>query len=610
MHEIVTRVDRPNRSCECNSHNRHNFKRFSSPFYRALLISVCLVISQDQTVTILTAQASTTTTPGTLTLSSTFEAISVRAKYSGDTNANNSAITQYRKSGDATWHDAYPPVVDRRTSINGTDNTAFAFEARGSIVGLTPNTLYEVRLTWTDPNGITSSSSISDTISTLSYNPPASPIIRWVNASVVSEGLGTLTDPFKTISNAIAQANAGDTIMVKAGSYAPFTITKSGTPSAYFVLKASPGETVNILGTPASCITINANYWRLIGLRFTQIVESSIVVAANRHHIYIEDTISADVGTGNVWGSGGVSLRQNTNNIYILRNSFTRSTPGIDNVAGVFLQGIGTHTIVIADNTISGTFWDGIGNGVNSYTDTMQNSDFARNTFTNWLDDSIEMDGGSANLRVWGNTARSNRAFSLLSEAGTIVGPSYVFRNTFVGTSPHGTGLKQGHNGVGSCFLFHNVIETVGSGANEAVGQAGGAPYSENHVYRNNIIKATGNVYYREGRSNSYDYNLLYAPEYTLVSAWNGSGTYSTLASFRSTGQELNGVSGDPKFLSGNKDILSTSPAHDAGVVLANFNTVDSAWPFSGSAPDIGAFEFQSGGPAPPSPPTNLRIIP
>src|SRR5215813_10189290 len=75
-------------------------------------------------------------TPGSVSLSATFETISVRAKFSGDSNATATATIQFRRSGDVVWHDAYPPFIDRRTNINGVNNP-YAFDARGSIVGLT-----------------------------------------------------------------------------------------------------------------------------------------------------------------------------------------------------------------------------------------------------------------------------------------------------------------------------------------------------------------------------------------------------------------------------------------------------------------------------------------
>ena len=516
-----------------NRHLKPQASKGKETPWRMLLLAFCLLITTA-------GVARGSTTPGTVTLSSTFESISVRGKFSGDSNSNNSASLQFRKVGEVTWQDAYAPIIDRRTSINGTSNAAYVSEARGSIVGLTANTAYEVQLTWNDPDGVGGGSSNIGTVSTLSYNPPANGTTRWVDASAASEGSGTSMSPFKSIPYAIEQSIAGDTVMVKAGTYPALTISKSGTSSAYFVLKANPGDAVTIQSSTNN-IVIDANYWRIIGLRLSPGTQSGFVLRSERHHVFIEESVTTDVGTSNVWGTGAVVLEGN-NHIFILRNQFTRTSTGQSNVDGIFIVGSNSHTIVIADNTITGPFWDGIGNAGNSFGNGLvENCDVSRNTITLYQDDSIELDGSSVNLRVWGNTIRSS-SNSLISEAGTIIGPSYIFRNTMV-NSDGGSGMKQGNGGVGFCFIFHNVLENMGSGANEAVGQAGGTPQSENHVFRNNILRATGNIYYREGRSNSYDYNVMYNPGYLLVDSWNGSSNYSTLAAFQNaTGQELHGL--------------------------------------------------------------------
>src|SRR5439155_20009562 len=99
----------------------------------------------------LSAFAQNATTPGIVKLMSTFECISVRASFSGDTDGDASATIKFRKTGTTSWKDAYPPVVDRRTTVNvqGTsrDNSANVNQARGSIVGLSPNTSYDVLVT-------------------------------------------------------------------------------------------------------------------------------------------------------------------------------------------------------------------------------------------------------------------------------------------------------------------------------------------------------------------------------------------------------------------------------------------------------------------------------
>src|SRR6266404_7554629 len=109
---------------------------------------------------VLAGSAFASTTPGSLTLSSTFDAISVRASFSGDPNGNNSATIQFRKQGDSVWKSALAPIVDRRTSISGHANP-YLNQARGSIVGLQPGTTYEVSLTFSDPAGIVGSATLT-----------------------------------------------------------------------------------------------------------------------------------------------------------------------------------------------------------------------------------------------------------------------------------------------------------------------------------------------------------------------------------------------------------------------------------------------------------------
>ena len=588
-----------------NGHFKPQAPKGKKTPWRVLLLAFSMLITTAGVAQV----AQISTIPGTLTLSSTFESISVRGKFTGDSNSNNSASIQFRKVGEGAWHNAYTPIIDRRSSINGISNAAYVSEARGSIVGLTENTAYEVQLTWNDPDGVEGSPSIIGTVSTLSYTPPSNGTTRWVDASAVEEGSGAPSSPFKSITYAIEQSIPGDTIIVKAGTYPALTISKSGTASAYFILKANPGDIV-ILQNGTRNLTLNANYWRIIGFSFAVSTESLIKIGAGQHHIFIEESNSTDFGTANVWGTGAVEISDSANNIFILKNDFNRINTGPDNVNGIFITGSHSHTIVIADNILNGPVRDGIGNAGNSFDNGLaENCDVARNTITNYQDDSVELDGSAVNLRVWGNYIRSNAA-SLMSEAGTLIGPSYIFRNVMASAGNGGSGLKQGNGGVGYCFIFHNVIENMGSGANEAVGQAGGTPQSESHVFRNNILRATGNIYYREGRSNSYDYSVMYNPGYLLVDSWNGSSNYSTLAAFQNaTGQELHGINADP-LMNADKTLRSGSPAADRGIPIPNFNSLDSAWPYSGSGPDIGAFEYSgTGGDITlPSAPKNLRV--
>jgi hypothetical protein len=53
--------------------------------------------------------------------------------FTGDDNANNSFLIQYRKTGASTFLNAYKPYIDRRARVNGTANPYYR-TARGSVL--------------------------------------------------------------------------------------------------------------------------------------------------------------------------------------------------------------------------------------------------------------------------------------------------------------------------------------------------------------------------------------------------------------------------------------------------------------------------------------------
>src|SRR5574337_531806 len=81
------------------------------------------------------------TTVSRLELYPNFQTISVYAYYSGDANSNNDTRLEYRKSGGA-WGEGH-----HLTRLAGGLWT-------GSIFWLEPASRYEVRVTFTDPNGV------------------------------------------------------------------------------------------------------------------------------------------------------------------------------------------------------------------------------------------------------------------------------------------------------------------------------------------------------------------------------------------------------------------------------------------------------------------------
>ena len=243
--------------------------------------------------------------PGALTLLSTFNCISVRAKYTNDTNNNATASIRFRTTaGPGAWNNAYTPIVDRRaivaTAIGDFDNTPFQFEARGSIVGLTQNTSYDVEVTWADADGVDGTNPVTGTVSTLNRTPPTGGSTFYVDGDAAGEGVGSSADPFKTLTNAITNTVAGDTILVRdsAAAYAALTISVSGTASAFRVLQNDVGHTPHIATGAADCVIVNGNYWKIAGFIFDPSVESSVHIGTDQHHIFIQSCTTNDIGTG------------------------------------------------------------------------------------------------------------------------------------------------------------------------------------------------------------------------------------------------------------------------------------------------------------------------
>ena len=264
------------------------------------------------------ASAQNATTAGSLTLSSTLNCISVRASFSGDANANNSVAVQFQKhTGDTGYHAAYTPYIDRRATVGGSANK-YANEARVSIVGLAENTSYDVKVTWSDPDGVVGSALIS-TVSTLSSLPPT-------GGNTI-----TVTDN-ASLSSALSTVTAGDTIHLKAGAYGAFTISRSGTLGAWIVIEGETGTTVSGAGVNQN-IAVNANFVVVKNLTLSASDFDSINIGSGRNNVIIEDNtllnVSARCADGPAtthYGDVGISVGGGSSNILVLRNSITSTS--------------------------------------------------------------------------------------------------------------------------------------------------------------------------------------------------------------------------------------------------------------------------------------------
>lgn len=544
---------------------------------------------------------------GNLQLASTFKCISMRCPVSADTDDDATATFEYKATSASTWKSVHFVWYDNRATLLGGGANAYANQFRGSIFGLTAGTSYDVRVTVTDPDsGVVV---YQDTISTLASTPTTGGTEYYID-DVGSAGDGSSGTPWNNSQWATAMSTmvAGDILHVRAGTYSAVNWTKSGTENAWIQIVGDARDSCIISGSGATAaLKVDANYVQVKNLRTTVSTANGVEVLANRHHVWFDNVYVEDI-PGTAYDDSAVMVRGGTHHVYVLNSTLlcpsitSYATPRYDGFgAGVYFKGgMSTEgTFIFSGNTVDGKFRDGIGNeGEIPGTGCITNSDIYENTFTNIGDDCIQMEDEGINLRIWGNSLNVTGLGGFATQS-SYVGPVYILRNKVITTNTGVTPTIWKSFESAKTFFLHNSIRATVSGADLLASYTTSPGSVNGHVAYNNILSSEGaaNPLYATGWV--FDHNLYYrTTNSVLVSDSFGiPGTFENVGPgsdlFLATGQEENGVEGDPVWA--NTTLLtlnsSTSPALNEGKVLANINDADSEWPYQGSAPDIGAVE-------------------
>jgi hypothetical protein len=503
----------------------------------------------------------------------TFESLGLYWSPAGGASSKEAGV-RYRPLGASSWKTAMSLWFDSRDS-----------QYRGSIVGLTPGTAYEVELT------LAGGASESLTASTWSESFPIAK---------------TVTLP----------SNSSQTL----------SITESGSASGYVLYTAEPGgtATIDVAGKSDNCITIkDASHVIIRGLTLRGAGVHAIRLLGNVHDVVIEQNDIS--GWGRIapdgWGvnyDSGVYAHKSTatvERIIIQRNEFHhprsdsndwgeyRSNTG-DGYhpqgpqAITFFNSKGNH--VFRYNAIYSDddhrFNDGMGAGSNFSTEGFPNndSDIYGNLISHCWDDGIESEGANRNVRIWGNHVEDS--YQAIAVASTSIGPAYVYRNIvgMLRKDDRASSDVVGRGGFlktkdvmagGRIYVFHNtMLQPPGPPGSQyplggSCGLGCGGPMV-NTTSRNNILQVYKSWWTVISDNNhdpagDYDYDL-----------YNG-------GIDAKPGSEANGIKGapiyDPANLKGQYALDPSSPGFDSGVVLPNFNDG-----FAGAAPDIGASEAGS----------------
>ncbi len=196
--------------------------------------------------------------------------------------------------------------------------------------------------------------------------------------------------------------------------------------------------------------------------------------------------------------------------------------------------------------------------------------------------------------------------------APALGGPLTIVGNVITDPQPRrGEGpaaFKAGDDSTGEVRVYHNSFF---AGATPADGFKQTNPNLANVHLLNNAIYAGRYVWetYSHTGTVSADYDALFTADGDRFLKWDGTRYYSLSEVQTSTGQETHGITASNFSWDAELRPLADSPLIDAGVVIPGVNDG-----YSGSAPDIGAFEF--GGSSPltstptPTPPATATPTP
>jgi hypothetical protein len=480
----------------------------------------------------------------------------------------------YRAQGSGEWREGYPLVYDQRER-----------QYRGSLVQLTPDTQYEIRLE--------------------------------AGGEQVELRQRTRNEVFPVgVATALPGGTTGETLIIKEG----------GTATAWRLFSPAAGTRFvsDVFNQSDYNVVVEADYVILRGLELKNAGIHGVLIRAGVQHVVVEDchiTGWGRIGGARVAGvtsgmDSGVYAEKDAGDLVIQRNLIENPRGGANDWETGHPSGPqGVSLIdsrggnVIRYNVIRSTedhgYNDGIG-GASNYSfkgSPNRDSDIYGNIVSHCWDDCIESEGANMNVRIWSNYI--HHAFTHVATAATSMGPLYIFRNVFGESrishqdSSGGVMLKTGMNyldvngekvstGLGYRFIFHNTALQPG-GALDVF-----SSHELHHaVSRNNIFYSRGKTYPKDSGAPGNDF------QGDLTGGYLGGGFVRSmfLAGDRLEwylAPKVNRIQwGRVEYGPGGRAMAITdpmvqakNPAIDTALRLPGFNDE-----FTGAGPDIGAFE-------------------
>jgi cysteine-rich repeat protein len=527
----------------------------------------------------------------------TLQSISIDWPLSGDANNNSVVSVRYRKQNTSDWREALPL---RRVPSGSNEGFSWANRHSGSIFDLEPGTAWEVELSLTDPEG-------GSTTRTLSVSTRSEP------QAFATGRLRSVTPT--TVAATINSLEPGDVVVFTDGVYGAISINADGTEQRPITLRSETPFKATVRGNLELFSrkhlivegfriegTVRVNDAEFITLRRNAIVtkQSGITGYGQPQGILVLDNV---ITGATVWAES--SLGVNGNNVG----------------EGIELTGPG-H--VICHNQVAG-FRDAISTLEGSEAKNQQSVDICNNDIDTGADDAIEADFTMGNVRVMRNLIRNS--FVGISGQPTLGGPLYAIRNVMqnIVYSP----FKLHRGSVGDVALHNTVIK-----CGDAFAVYAGVPWSQ-AFFRNNLFiggvggRSWGGFDNGKGDvlqlpdaqpSCSFDYDGFASVGTGTFAGRIGATRFANLNALKSSTTEAHAVQVDVSIFASAVSFPSNGPfpaqasvdlrlapgtaAVDVGVALANVNTG-----FAGVAPDLGAYEVGSNLPVYGPRPTGLPAV-
>ncbi|MDQ8209329.1 malectin domain-containing carbohydrate-binding protein [Coraliomargarita sp. SDUM461003] len=518
------------------------------------------------------------------------------------TNSSATVKLEYKESSSSTWKDGLPLIWD---SNPGTFPGAFQGGFTGSIVNLTEETDYDVRVTYfvggvqDDQETATFSTwaktenlPIATEYSITDLYDPATDTRLYIPTSMggTAEGWVKIVGDGTTVID--AEYLHSEALRLEAfAKYIIFEdlIIRGGRYDAVRGFRNHHIRFINCdiagWGRQPKETRNSAGRWEEVGTS-TEINYDAAFNLVNSGYILVERCYVHDPRpTANAWSDGsGFSHPRGPTAFYAQGNYGSAWANG---------------RIVVRYNDFVGSDakrWNDAIEGNNNGSRSggfHSNSDIYGNYLSFANDDGTELDGGQWNVKFFRN--RVEGSYTGVSVAPVRRGPSYVFQNTFVNLGDiHGkrnTAIKAGfdYEGALSPFLaFNNTSLNLSLGIGGSYGSSGYRARTRNNIFYTwstwsgakwGIIDAT------QDPLSDYDYDMIVNTAYA-------NGTDPSVGQISAAaGQEPNGIFNQvPDFVSiadGLYQLAAGSPGIDAGEIIPNFTDG-----YVGSAPDMGAYEY------------------